>query len=278
MTDNKITMEYQLTTSIDTLLECSFAEYHLTLSDMLPEELLFDEETLEDFVTQVLEEDQSGKLQNVPIENLMYIFEDRNNIKDIVSVKDENSNIRSKAIKQYEIRGNFETVSLTVDLEIDLDKLMKEINKGINKVPEYWIEDNDPQFYEDYINVYCASTPQYTKLSDYLDTYLDDYMGENTSVDDFEENVYADYYPETDDIELVLTLICDNDEIDKEVHNALNDYINLKLDERENPGGDYIFILTDKEKAELKGAVKEWLNERDLINEWNEFKKDEIER
>lgn len=274
MTDNKITMEYQLTTSIDTLLECSFNEYHLTLSDMLPEELLFDEETLEDFVTHVLEEDKSGKLQNVPIEDLMYIFEDRNNIKDIVSVKDENSNIRSKAIKQYEIRDDFETVSLTVDLEIDLDKLMKEINKGMNKVPEYWIEDNDPQFYEDYINVYLCDTDKVRALmsSDKID-YFEEILGE---VSEYEIDFYINYYPDKDDIDLEMFVKVDTDdfeEIEKEYNLAFE-----KCDKVKETDKKVEIILTNEEKEVLKAEIKEWLNERDLINEWNEFKKDEIER
>lgn len=90
--------------------------------------------------------------------------------------------------------------------------------------------------------------------------------------DDYEINFYPEYYPETDDVKIIVSFYGDryDDRSAQDKFNELCDNLKVAKD-----GEAYEIILTDNEKAELKEMLKELFEKDERIYEiYGEAKED----
>lgn len=133
MTDNKITMEYPLTTLSNTLSEYLSTKGQDAILQVLIDELTKDNGYLEsNFAKRIVEEDRCNDevLCNIDDENISYyvtsVLKNAQNIKDIVSVTDYEE-------PKYITKPDLKTVTFSVDFEIDIDKLQDKVFEIIHE-------------------------------------------------------------------------------------------------------------------------------------------------
>lgn len=91
--------------------------------------------------------------------------------------------------------------------------------------------------------------------------------------DDYEINFYPQYYPEIDEAKLIVSFVDWTDAGAKEKFNELCDNVKVTKDGKGEEKTE--IILTDDEKAELKGMLKELFGKDERIYEiYNEAKED----
>ena len=94
--------------------------------------------------------------------------------------------------------------------------------------------------------------------------------------DDYEINFYPEYYPETDDAKLIVSFVDWTDAGAEEKFNELCDNVMVT---KNGKGDEYTeIILTDNEKAELKGMLLELFGKDEEIYKAYEEEKEEMKK
>ncbi len=109
---------------------------------------------------------------------------------------------------------------------------------------------NEVLFEEDHIHLYVGDLSEIRELMtsdnhDALEMLEDKYeYGE-----DYEINFYADYYPDTDRAVLIISPVCEDDNILEDINYAISTADKVK---------DDIILLSEDETKALKEAIKEY--------------------